>query len=55
MRIDCDTCSQRPTGCSDCMVTLLLSLPAIELEAEETAALTVLSDAGLVKPLRLSS
>ena len=27
MLIDCDTCTARPTGCADCVVTVLLGAP----------------------------
>ncbi len=27
MLIDCDTCTSRPTGCADCVVTVLLGAP----------------------------
>jgi hypothetical protein len=27
MLIDCDTCTARPTGCGDCVVTVLLGAP----------------------------
>ena len=55
MKLDCGSCTQREIGCADCVVTLLMSLPAEnpELNADEQAALAVLADSGLVPPLRL--
>ena len=54
MLINCDTCVAPKTACADCVVTALLGPVAPEqLEAAEVAALEVLADAGLVRPLRL--
>lgn len=57
MIIDCDGCSARPHACSDCVVTVLLGMPAVrqgvELDDAEQAAVGVLAAAGLVPPLRL--
>ena len=55
MKIDCLSCTQKPVGCDDCVVTLLMSLPAPDsvLLAEETQALEALAKAGLVPSLRL--
>jgi hypothetical protein len=55
MLIDCDACVVRGHGCPDCVVTVLLGAPpeGVELDEQETAALAVLADAGLVPPLRL--
>jgi hypothetical protein len=57
MIIDCDGCSARPHACSDCVVTVLLGMPAVrggvELDAAERTAVGVLAAAGLVPPLRL--
>ena len=56
MLIDCDTCIVRGTGCSDCVVTVLLNtLRPVELDDTEQAVLVSLADAGLVPPLRLVS
>jgi hypothetical protein len=56
MVIDCDTCVVRNTGCSDCVMTVLLdTLGPVELDEGEHAALGRLADAGLVPPLRLVS
>jgi hypothetical protein len=54
--VDCDRCVVRsPSACGDCVVTFLLGAPpaGIEIDADEMAALSVLSDAGLTPPLRL--
>lgn len=54
MLIDCETCVAGPTACSDCVVSVLLG-PAADgtLLSEEQRAIGVLSDSGLVPPLRL--
>lgn len=54
--IDCDTCVVRGTGCTDCVVSVLLGGPPddVALDSEERRALRVLADAGLVPPLRMS-
>ncbi len=52
--IDCGNCLVRGTGCSDCVVTVLLGpIDGLSLDTEEQAALTALADTGLVPPLRL--
>jgi hypothetical protein len=54
MIIDCDSCEMRNVACDDCVVTFLLAAPAVgELGEEETGALAVLADGGLVPPLRM--
>ncbi len=55
MIIDCDRCvMQHTAACDDCVVSALIGLTApVELEDDEDLALGVLSDAGLVAPLRL--
>jgi hypothetical protein len=54
--IDCDTCIVRGTGCSDCVMTVLLNTPRlVELDDNEEAVFVRLADAGLVPPLRLIS
>lgn len=55
MLIDCNTCVARGRACSDCVVTVLLSRPPlpVDLDDDEQAAIELLSDAGLVPPLRL--
>jgi hypothetical protein len=52
MIIDCDTCEVRGQACDDCVVGVLLGQPTV-LDAEQRRALAVLSDSGLVPPLRL--
>ena len=54
MLIDCDTCVAGPLACSDCVVSVLLGSPSDgRLESEEERVIGVLSDSGLVPPLRL--
>lgn len=54
MIIDCDRCAIRGTGCSDCVITVLLDAPpTVELDEPELRALGTLADAGLVPHLRL--
>ena len=54
MLVDCDTCSVRGDACSDCVITVLLGMPPVlVLDDEEQRAIEVLSDSGLVPPLRL--
>ncbi|MBA2698380.1 MAG: hypothetical protein H0U61_06350 [Nocardioidaceae bacterium] len=54
--IDCDRCTMRGIGCGDCVVTVLLGGPpyGVELDDVERHAIDVLSDAGLVPPLRMA-
>jgi hypothetical protein len=53
--IDCETCIAPPGACRDCVVTVLLSMPAhVELDEDEHAAIGTLARAGLVPPLRLA-
>lgn len=54
MLIDCGSCVAGPSACSGCVVSVLLGPPADgHLVREEERAITVLSDSGLVPPLRL--
>jgi hypothetical protein len=55
MLIDCDRCTVRGLACGDCVVTVLLSRPpsGVRLDDDERMAIGVLSDSGLVPPLRL--
>jgi hypothetical protein len=60
MLIDCDTCAVRDVHCSDCVVSVFLTLPrvahpppAVELDDPEQDAIGALITAGLVPPLRL--
>jgi len=52
--VDCDTCVARGPGCPDCVVTVLLGMPAPRLRIEHSSvrALDVLARSGLVPPLR---
>ncbi len=54
MLIDCESCIAGPAACSGCVVSVLLGPPINgHLESEEERAIGVLSDSGLVPPLRL--
>ena len=53
MIIDCGTCEVAGAACADCVVTVLLGPPSLELIDEHAAAVAVLADSGLVPPLRL--
>ncbi|MFT4011098.1 MAG: hypothetical protein QM655_13765 [Nocardioidaceae bacterium] len=54
MTIDCDTCLVRGPACRDCVVTVLLGPPPeLGFSDDETRALAVLADGGLVPPLRM--
>ena len=52
--IDCETCAVRGPGCADCVMTVLLGMPAppVRLGADQVVALEVLAGSGLVPPLR---
>ncbi|MEJ0014493.1 MAG: hypothetical protein WDN07_02735 [Actinomycetota bacterium] len=55
MIIDCDTCTMRDLACSDCVVSVLISInerPTSEISHDEVSAISALSDKGLVPPLR---
>ncbi|HEX7322343.1 MAG TPA: hypothetical protein VF299_05310 [Mycobacterium sp.] len=52
LTIDCDDCAVRGPACRDCVVSVLLGVPADLLE-DERAALEVLAQAGLAPRLRL--
>lgn len=55
MIIDCDTCAMRDLACSDCVVSVLLTIsdrPNAEISTAEVSAISALSDKGLVPPLR---
>ena len=52
--IDCDTCVVRGLACHDCVVTVLLGPPPeLGFDDDETRALDVLAESGLVPPLRM--
>lgn len=59
MIIDCDSCEMRNIACDDCVVSVLLAAPRavdqgdIEWRDDESGALRVLAQSGLVPPLRL--
>jgi hypothetical protein len=53
MIIDCDRCKARGAGCGDCAATALIGDAAYaDLDPAEVRALTVLANAGMIKPLR---
>ena len=55
MIIDCETCTMRDLACSDCVVSVLLSIsnrPQDEISPAELRAISTLSEKGLVPPLR---
>jgi len=55
MIIDCDTCIMRDLACSDCVVSVLLTIserPRNEITSNEVSAISALSEKGLVPPLR---
>jgi hypothetical protein len=59
MIIDCDSCTMRDLACSDCVVSVLISVtekpdlrPREEITHHELKALETLSEQGLVPPLR---
>ena len=54
MHVDCESCRARGPACGDCVISVLLGNPSVELVEPEQRALAVLSDAGLLPPLRLS-
>ncbi len=55
MLIDCDVCVVRGAACTGCVLTALLGAPpdGVEWDEAERLAIGVLSDSGLVPPLRL--
>jgi hypothetical protein len=52
MRIDCNSCQVRYVECDDCVVAALIGAPT-ELSREDISSIQILSDSGLVPPLRL--
>ena len=55
LHVDCGTCVERGTACSDCVVGVLLNAPGdvLDFDPDEQAALEALADSGLVPPLKL--
>jgi hypothetical protein len=67
MIVDCESCEVRGNACGDCVIGVLLGVPAVprrpddgppgastvQLDAPERRALDVLADQGLVPRLRL--
>ena len=52
MILDCNSCVMKDKACHDCVVTALLG-PVEGSITEQASVLNVLSNAGLVAPLRL--
>ena len=52
LRIDCNSCQVRFIECHDCVVAALIGAPP-ELSQEDLESISILSDSGLVSPLRL--
>ena len=56
VHIDCDRCVVRGLACHDCVVTALLGPPPeAGFDDDESKALEVLADSGLVPRLRMVS
>jgi hypothetical protein len=58
MIIDCETCTMRDLACSDCVVSVLLTIsdrPNSEISTAEVSAISALSEKGLVPPLRFQA
>ncbi|WP_252438022.1 hypothetical protein [Pseudonocardia humida] len=67
MIIDCDRCQVRGAACGDCVIGVLMGVPAVaseepeapsgapmvQLDAPERRAIAVLADQGLIPRLRL--
>jgi hypothetical protein len=59
MIIDCESCEVRNIACDDCVVSVLLAAPSarergdIEWGDDESGALAVLAQGGLVPPVRM--
>lgn len=53
LHVDCRTCRAKGPACADCVVSVLLGPLGVDLVEPEVRALEVLSDAGLLPPLRL--
>jgi len=68
MMIDCGSCAVRGQACADCVVTFLTipvrasaggdpasagAVDAVDLDAAERGAISVLAESGLVPPLRM--
>lgn len=59
VHVDCNRCVARGSGCSDCVISVLLGVPegvverGVDLEDDERTALAVLAESGLLPPLRL--
>lgn len=53
LHVNCHTCRARGPACDDCVISVLLGPPGVDLVEPERRALAVLSDAGLLPPLRM--
>jgi len=55
IHVDCHSCRARGPACGDCVISALLGPQLVELASQERRALEVLSEGGLLPPLRLDS
>ena len=60
MIINCQTCVMREIACGDCVISVLLDIKPLpgknaEFTKGDEAAINLLSDAGLVPPLRFKA
>lgn len=53
LHVDCRTCRARGPACDDCVITLLLGPPEVDLGSDEQQALGALAQGGLLPPLRV--
>lgn len=55
LHVNCERCLARGPACSDCVISVLLGLPAerVVFDSGEQAALRTLAGSGLLPPLRL--
>lgn len=50
--MNCDSCVARPSGCADCVMSVLLDAPPqVELDTDEQSAIIVLADFGMIPRL----
>ncbi len=55
LHVDCHTCQAKGPACGDCVISVLLGTPSFDFVEPEQRALAVLSDAGLLPPLRMDA
>lgn len=51
--IDCDGCAVRGDACADCVVSVMLGGPPVDLAEDEARAIELLARKGLVPPLQM--